>query len=113
MTRTPLLRLLAPLIAAALASSAFAWPAFAAGPAVRAEGGAVILASPGGETRLTSSGRDTDPVLTPDGKAVIYTRLGRAEPATARPTSFDTGCHRDWPADELRLIAIDGSGDRL
>lgn len=54
-----------------------ALPALARGPAVREEKGRIVLVEANGTKRtLTSSGQDSQPGLSPDGKAVVFLRRG-------------------------------------
>jgi hypothetical protein len=60
--------------------------------------------------QLTRSGRDSEPILSPDKQSIVYTRLGGA-PTTESDEELD--CKSDTGADELRRIFIDGSGDEM
>ncbi len=71
---------------------------------VRATDGNIVLVSGGHEVRLTSSGKDTEPVLSPDGTFVVYTRHARPP---GGGSGFLTGCD----GDEIRRVDIDGTGD--
>jgi dipeptidyl aminopeptidase/acylaminoacyl peptidase len=65
---------------------------------VTADGGNVVLSRPGAApVRLTTSGRDRDPALSPDGRRVAFVRGG----GTARPD-----------ATELWIVDARGGGER-
>jgi hypothetical protein len=71
-----------------------------------------IFAERGGRTtRLTASEMDLDPVLSPNGAFVVYTRQGRGR--TRRHYEPDQFCPTEPRADELRHVNVDGSEDRL
>jgi hypothetical protein len=68
-----------------------------------------IVVDIGGQRRtLTRLGRDADPALSPDGRFIVYTRTN-GKPPSDDPQECKTGPD----GDQLRQIAIDGSGDRL
>lgn len=71
-------------------------------PVVLARGGNVFIAdeSGGGEKQLTSSGRDSNPVLDPDGKWVVFVRK-----TPGKEIASGAGEH---PAAELWQIRVDG-----
>jgi hypothetical protein len=56
----------------------FAQPAVAA-PSVKAVGGNIVLLDKGASHQLTKSGHDSDPVLSPDGKLVVFFRATGGE----------------------------------
>ena len=65
---------------------------------VSADHGNVVLSRPGAApVRLTTSGRDRDPALSPDGRSVAFVRGGDG----ARPD-----------ASELWIVAVGGGGER-
>jgi hypothetical protein len=74
---------------------------------VEVKDGNVFFVQDGQQRQLTKSGRDDDPVLSPDGKWVAFTRVGNPE--------FDEpqDCESGEKADELRRIRVDGSGEEL
>lgn len=83
-----------------------------AAPPVRAEemkagieAGNVVLETGTQKLRLTSSGQDTEPVLTPDRKAVIFTRKGG--PADEAVSD----CRDRPPFDRLMRVGLDGKGE--
>jgi hypothetical protein len=79
---------------------------------VTAEEGNIVVETGGVKTVVTHSGRDREPVLSPDGKTVVFTRL--AHPAASEETAdVPTACPDPPDADEIREIGIDGSGERL
>jgi hypothetical protein len=86
-------------------------PPAAAPPRVFADAGDIFIERGGVKTRLTSSEQDSDPVLSPDGGTVVYTRKGRGR---ALP-GYDLGqfCTAAPKPDELRRVNSDGGGDRL
>jgi WD40 repeat protein len=56
-----------------------ALPAWAGGPRVVEDKGQLVLVEPNGAKRtLTSSGQDSQPSLSPDGRAVVFVRRGSA-----------------------------------
>jgi hypothetical protein len=74
---------------------------------VEVKDGNVYFVQDGQQRQLTKSGKDDDPVLSPDGKWVAFTRVGNPE--------FDEpqDCESGEKADELRRIRVDGSGEEL
>ena len=48
-------------------------------PRVLSEGDGIVLERDGSKTPLTKSKQDVDPVLSPDGKLVFYTRRAAGE----------------------------------
>jgi len=75
-------------------------------PRVYSDGDGIVLERDGSKTQLTKSRLDTDPVLSPDGRMVFYTRRAAGE----RDEQF---CSRPPKADELRQVGIDGKDDKL
>jgi hypothetical protein len=82
--------------------------AHAAVPTVAIKGGNVVLTDNGQQRQLTKSGKDADPVLSPDGKWVAYTRVNN--PGS---TGSQGDCKSEAMADELRRTGTNGSGDEL
>jgi hypothetical protein len=78
---------------------------------VYSDGGDIFIERAGGATKLTTSEMDLDPVLSPSGAFVVYTRHGRGR--TRRHYEPDQFCPSEPRPDELRRVAIDGSDDRL
>jgi hypothetical protein len=74
---------------------------------VEIKDGNVFFVQDGQQRQLTKSGKAADPVLSPDGKWVAFTRVGNPE--------FDEpqDCESGEKADELRRIRVDGSGEEL
>jgi hypothetical protein len=91
------------VLAALLSSSA----AFGAAN-VDVKDGNVVLVQDGQQRQLTKSGRDAGPVLSPDGKWVLFIHIGN--PAS---TGSLGDCKSGAQADEMRRIRIDGSGEEL
>jgi hypothetical protein len=75
---------------------------------VEVKGGNVYVTQDGHQSQLTKSEKDADPVLSPDGKFVTFTRVGN--PAS---TGSQGDCKSGAMADELRWIRVDGSGEEL
>jgi hypothetical protein len=75
-------------------------------PHVVSEGNGIVLERDGSKTQLTRSPQDVDPVLSPDGRLVFYTRRASGE----RDEQF---CGGPPKADELRQVSIDGKDDKL
>jgi WD40 repeat protein len=75
-------------------------------PRVLSEEDGIILDRDGSKTQLTKSKQDVDPVLSPDGRVVFYTRRAAGE----RDEQF---CSGPPQADELRQVGIDGKDDKL
>jgi hypothetical protein len=78
-----------------------ATPALAA-PRVFVDGGNVVLENDGVKRPLTASGRDSEPVLSPDGRFVVFTR-GPAQKAG------DDACHDGSAAESLMRVEADAS----
>ncbi len=79
---------------------------------VYSDAGSIFIERAGGTTtKLTASEMDVDPVLSPSGVFVVYTRQGRSRgPRAYEPDQF---CTTQPRPDELRRINLDGTGDRL
>jgi hypothetical protein len=82
-----------------------------AGPQVYSDAGNIVIERNGAKTKLTSSEMDVDPVLSPNGAIVVYTRQGRGRSVHGYDVS--QVCTIDPLPDELRQINTDGSGDKL
>jgi hypothetical protein len=77
-------------------------------PSVEVKDGNVVLVRDGQQRQLTKSGKDASPAVSPDGKWVAFTRIGN--PAS---TGSQGDCKSGAQADELRRIAVDGTGEEL
>jgi len=75
-------------------------------PRVYSDGDGIMLERDGNKIQLTKSRQDTDPVVSPDGRMVFYTRRAAGE----RDPQF---CSRPPKADELRQVGTDGKDDKL
>lgn len=75
-------------------------------PRVYSEGNGIVLERDGAKRELTKSRQDADPVLSPDGRLVFFTRRAPGE----RDEQF---CGGRSKADELRQVTIDGKDDKL
>jgi hypothetical protein len=76
---------------------------------VLVENGNVMLDRDGSKKALTHSGRDEEPVLSPDGRFVVFTRA-----APKKPGEDESGDCRDGPAaDQLMQVNVDGSGETV
>jgi hypothetical protein len=78
-----------------------------AAPVVEVQSGHVIVHDGGQRRTITQSGRDADAVLAPDGKTIVFTRMGR------RAGEVDDPHCPPGDADELRRVRSDGSGEEL
>lgn len=76
-----------------------------AAPRVSVEGGNVLIEDGGAKKQLTRSGRDSDPVLSPDGRFVVFTREPEKKPADE--------CGDRAQADRLMRIGADGNGEAV
>jgi hypothetical protein len=81
------------------------------GQAVRvySDAGNIVIERGGKTTKLTGSEMDFNPVLSPGGAFIVYTRQGRGRNLGREP---DQVCPIEPRPDELRRIDIDGSDDR-
>ena len=78
---------------------------------VYSDAGNIFIERAGGATKLTASEMDVDPVLSPNGAFVVYTRQGRGRSRRHyEPHQF---CPTEPRPDELRRINLDGGDDRL
>jgi hypothetical protein len=82
-----------------------------AGPQVYSDAGNIVIERNGAKTKLTSSEMDVDPVLSPNGSVIVYTRQGRGRSVHGYDVS--QVCTIDPRPDELRQINADGTGDKL
>jgi len=106
------LRSLLAVLALALASPAALCAASAAAlPRVFSDAGNIFIERDGGRTQLTKSEQDIDPVLSPNGKFVVYTRQGHGH--TGSIEDADQFCGKPPRPDELRQISVDGTNDTL
>jgi hypothetical protein len=78
---------------------------------VYGDAGSLIIERNGSSTKLTTSEMDLDPVLSPNGASVVYTRQGRGR--SPRTYEFNQVCPTAPRPDQLRRINVDGSGDQL
>ena len=78
---------------------------------VYSDAGSIFIERAGSTIKLTASEMDVDPVLSPGGAFVVYTRQGRGR--THRHYELDQFCPTEPRPDELRRINPDGSDDRL
>jgi hypothetical protein len=103
----------APAVPAAPAPSPVppAKPATPAPPRVYSDTGNIYIERNGAKTQLTKSEQDVDPVLSPDGTYVVYTRQGRGRTVPG----YDLGqfCGDTPKPDQLRAVNADGGDDRL
>jgi hypothetical protein len=80
-------------------------------PQVYSDAGNIVIERNRAKTRLTASEMDVDPVLSPNGSIVVYTRQGRGRSVHGYDVS--QVCTIDPRPDELRQINADGTGDKL
>jgi len=80
-------------------------------PRVYSDTGNIFIESNGAKKQLTKSEQDVDPVLSPNGAFVVYTRQGRGRTVPG----YDLGqfCTNSPKPDELRQVNVDGTGDKL
>jgi hypothetical protein len=85
--------------------------AAAQAPRVYSDAGNIFIDNNGTKTQLTTSEQDVDPVLSPNGAYVVFTRQGRGSSVPG----YDLGqfCTSTPKPDELRKVNIDGSDDTL
>lgn len=86
-------------------------PAPDPGPHVYSDAGNIFIERDGAKTQLTKSEQDVDPVLSPDGKYVVYTRQGRAR--SVNGYNLGQFCTSTPNPDELRQVNADGTDDKL
>jgi hypothetical protein len=82
-----------------------------AAASVSSDAGNIVIKRNGIATKLTTSEMDVDPVLSPGGTVIVYTRQGRGR--TVRGYDENQSCTVDPKPDELRQINADGSGDKV
>jgi Tol biopolymer transport system component len=78
---------------------------------VYSDAGNIVIERGGSSAKLTTSEMDLDPVLSPNGGFVVYTRQGRGR--SPRTYEFNQTCPTEPRPDQLRRINVDGSGDQL
>ncbi|MGB3743126.1 MAG: hypothetical protein WBD11_01110 [Xanthobacteraceae bacterium] len=78
---------------------------------VYSDAGNIVIERGGSSAKLTTSEMDLDPVLSPNGVSVVYTRQGRGR--SPRTYEFNQTCPTEPRPDQLRRINVDGSGDQL
>ena len=78
---------------------------------IYSDAGNIVIERNGSSTKLTTSEMDLDPVLSPNGASVVYTRQGRGR--SPRTYEFNQTCPTEPRPDQLRRINMDGSGDQL
>ncbi len=78
---------------------------------VYSDAGSIVIERNGSSTKLTTSEMDLDPVLSPNGASVVYTRQGRGR--SPRTYEFNQVCPTEPRPEQLRRINVDGSGDQL
>ncbi len=76
--------------------------------AVEVEDGNVFILQGSQRRQLTRSGRDAEPALSPDGRWVVFTRVGNSASAGEQGD-----CKSGALADELRRIQANGTGEEL
>lgn len=74
---------------------------------VNSEGGNIFIERNGTKIQLTKSARDLEPVLSPDGLTVAFTRR------TSSAADDDQFCDDNSTNDELRTIAADGKNEKI
>jgi hypothetical protein len=78
---------------------------------VYSDAGNIVIERNGSSTKLTTSEMDLDPVLSPNGASVVYTRQGRGR--SPRTYEFNQVCPTEPRPDQLRRINVDGSRDQV
>src|SRR5260370_37281715 len=78
---------------------------------IYSDAGNIVIERNGSSSKLTTSEMDLDPVLSPNGASVVYTRQGRGR--SPRTYEFNQTCPTEPRPDQLRRINVDGSGDHL
>jgi hypothetical protein len=85
--------------------------AFGQNAFVYSDAGNIFIERDGTKAKLTTSEMDVDPVLSPNGAFVVYSRQGRGR--TLHDYDTDQFCSTEPRPDELRRIYADGTDDRL
>lgn len=99
-------------LAAVLAAGGLVGVARADAPSVAVEDGNVVLTLEDGTRKpLTSTGRDSEAVLSPDGQWIVFTRTAASQERSDDDEFPD--CTTLPAPDELRRIGIDGSDDAI
>ena len=88
-------------VALGLAAAFFVANSFAAEPLVVARAGNIYISANGAEKQLTTTGRDSAPLLAPDGKWIVFVR-------SVDGTPIPSGSDDDGKPAELWQIRIDG-----
>jgi len=99
------------LLTALAIVSAGAAKAAAQAAHVYSDAGNIFIESNGTKTQLTKSEQDVEPVLSPSGTFVVFTRQGRGR--SVQGYDLDQVCTTSPKPDELRQVSVDGSGDKL
>lgn len=79
-------------------------------PRVFSDTGNIFVERDGAKTELTRTEQDVDPVLSPNGKVVVFTRQGRGHTPAE---DIDQTCETAPRPDELRQVNVDGTNDTL
>jgi len=93
---------------AAVLCSLFGASGVAAAATIEVKDGNIFVLDGSQRRQLTRSGRDAEAILSPDGKTIIFTRVGNPKSA-----GMQGDCKSGAQADELRRIRVDGTGDEL
>jgi hypothetical protein len=93
-------------LALALPGAAFAGPE---SPRVYSDAGNIYFERDGAKTQLTKSEQDIEPVLSPDGLLVVFTRQRNA----SSKNDDDQFCNTGSTSDELHQVGIDGNNDKI
>lgn len=94
------------MIRIALTLALLATPALGA-PRVLIEDGNVVIENEGIKKQLTRSGRDSEPVLAPNGRFVVFTRTPE------KKLDDDDVCHDGAAAENLMRVGTDGKGEAV
>jgi WD40 repeat protein len=82
--------------------------AVAATTTVEVADGNIFVLDGAQRRQVTRSGRDAEPVLAPDGKTIVFTRVGNP-----KSSGMQGDCKSGAQADELRRVRVEGTGDEL